>query len=106
MTTAAPDPRRAYLARTAAMLHEVFGGDRYSESYLHWQYERAVEGHEIAVDIEKDGKSLAHYCVVPQNYASQGGARPMALSLNTAVTEAARGKGVFTRLAEETYSKA
>jgi GNAT superfamily N-acetyltransferase len=98
--------RDAYLERTAAMLGEVFGGTRYSKEYLDWQYERSPEGREVAVDIERDGRSLAHYCVIPQTYGYDRLRRKFALSLNTAVTKEARGKGVFTQLAEDTYEKA
>lgn len=105
MTTATTS-RREYLERTAALLADVFGA-RFSPAYLTWQYERSPEGHEIATDLaDESGRPLAHYVVVPQTWVSPAGRRPFALSLNTAVRPEARGRGMFTRLAEATYETA
>ncbi|MBB3267952.1 GNAT superfamily N-acetyltransferase [Azospirillum sp. OGB3] len=108
--TTSPQARAAELAEVARMLDKVFGGKRYTPEYIDWQYERSPEGREVAVNLRHDDALSAHYALIPQTWTDGGADEktryPLMLSLNTAVTEAARGKGVFTRLAEETYQAA
>ncbi len=55
-----------------------------------------------------DGKLVGHYVVVPAPLREQSSGKThlSALSLNTAVDESARGKGLFTELANRTYDMA
>ncbi|AEG91980.1 Hypothetical protein Rta_08966 [Ramlibacter tataouinensis TTB310] len=72
--------------------------------YLDWLYRKSPDGLNISSDYTEAGKLLGHYTMVPQRWIIGGESKLMALSLNTAVHEEARGKGLFVRLAEETYS--
>jgi GNAT superfamily N-acetyltransferase len=94
---------RTTLPAIAALLNDVFHLGRFEgPSYLEWLYRQNPDGNEIATDLFDGPRCLAHYCVVPVRY----GATPMALSLNTAVSPDARMKGLFVRLAEETFTRA
>lgn len=100
------DVRTAELVQVALMLDKVFGGNRYTSEYINWQYQQSPEGREIAVNIHAGNEVTAHYALIPQTWTDGHSRYPLTLSLNTAVTEAARGKGVFTRLAEQTFQAA
>lgn len=106
MTDTAPRDRGGYLCRLAEMLATVFRDARYTPAYLEWQYDQSPEGAEIAIDILSGDDVVAHYCLVPQTWTDGRTELNLASSLNTAVSARARGKGVFTRLAQETYARA
>lgn len=90
------------------LLAEVFPQDgKFARSdFLQWQYETSPSGEVIAENACDDVGLLGHYAVVPQRWLWRGRVSPFALSLNTAVSERARGQGLFTRLAEATYASA
>jgi hypothetical protein len=91
-------------SKISSLLYAVFGISRFrDERYLEWLYARNPAGTAVSAEEWREGECLAHYAVLPQFYTD--GARRLkgALSLNTAVSERARGQGVFTRLAEECY---
>jgi hypothetical protein len=92
---------------TAHLLREVFpegpGGD---PAYLDWLYRGSPFGPVVEVNIDDDAGRAAHYAVVPCALRVDGAPRTGGLSLNTAVHERARGGGMFTRLAEETFTHA
>lgn len=94
-------------APTTRLLGEVFpegpGGD---PAYLDWLYRASPFGPVVEVNVDDEAGRAAHYAVVPCALRVDGGSRRGALSLNTAVHERARGGGVFTRLAEETFAAA
>ena len=102
----APNDRGQYLSAVTALLREVFNDERYVDAYIQWLYDQNPEGHEVAAELLDNERMLAHYAIVPRRYVHEEKTLRFGLSLNTAVSEAARGKGVFTRLAEETYEKA
>jgi GNAT superfamily N-acetyltransferase len=93
---------------TAALLERVFPeASRISRpEYLHWLYEDSPFGPAIEANLDDAEGRAGHYAVVPAELSEDGAPCPGALSLNTAVDERARGGGVFSRLAEETYEKA
>lgn len=92
---------------TAVLLEQVFPGSGIGDAaYLDWLYRRSPFGEVVEVNADDELGRSAHYAVVPCDLTVDGVRRPGALSLNTAVHERARGGGVFTRLAEETYAKA
>ena len=109
VNTAAPREGHAVsdLTRTGTLLQEVFGLPGLGRTdYLQWLYHDSPEGKAVQVNLDDEkGLRLAHYAIVPQTYHHQGQRRRLALSLNTAVAEPARGRGVFSRLGEETYQK-
>lgn len=93
---------------TTRLLREVFPGDvKYNDqSYVDWLYGDSPSG--VVVEANRDDESgrIGHYAVVPQRWWDSGREVKAVLSLNTAVSERARGMGLFTRLAEETYATA
>lgn len=94
------------LTAQAELLREVFPEAALSLHYLDWLYRKSPDGVNLASDYTESTKLLGHYTVIPQRWCVAGKSRHLALSLNTAVHHDARGKGLFVRLAEETYSQA
>ena len=95
------------------LLNEVFGERLraldalpFSRRYLEWLYRDNPCGHEVAVNLVDGDACRAHYAVVPQTWRRGARTLPMSLSLNSAVSEASRGKGAFTRTARATYEAA
>ncbi|MGG2424737.1 GNAT family N-acetyltransferase [Ralstonia pseudosolanacearum] len=88
------------------LLNLVFPESAFSYEYLEWLYHSGPDGHHIPSDYSETEELLGHYTVVPQTWRDGQTARQLALSLNTAVHEKARGKGLFTKLAEESYAEA
>lgn len=95
------------LHRLADFLAGVFDRkDLYVPRYLRWLYRENPAGPVIGVNAW-DGEELAgHYAVIPICAESGEGRYRAALSLNTATHPAHQGRGLFTRLAEETYALA
>ncbi len=92
---------------TAALLEQVFPGTRLSRpDYLVWLYERNPFGTVVATNLDDEQGRAGHYAVTPLELSARGVPRAAGLSLNTAVHERARGGGVFTRLAEQTFDAA
>lgn len=95
------------LRATSALLRSTFGDSKYAdESLLRWEYVDAPEGPVVESNCDDDGVRLGHYAVVPQRYVRGSETLSAALSLNTAVAEAARGRSLFTTLAAETFDRA
>lgn len=96
------------LSPTNRLLQEVFPGDsKYrDESYLEWLYRRSPSGEVIEANRDDSTGRIGHYAIVPQRWALNGVVGRAALSLNTAVSERARGMGLFTLLAAEAYELA
>lgn len=94
------------LSEQAELLRLVFPESGLSLDYLKWLYLDGPDGQDISSDYHEAGELLGHYTVVPQVWRFAGETRPIALSLNTAVHEKARGKGLFTTLAEQSYTAA
>jgi hypothetical protein len=92
---------------TAALLEATFPGAGAGDpAYLRWLYDDSPFGPVVEINLDDDQGRAGHYAIVPVELAVDGAARPAALSLNTAVHERARGGGVFTRLATDTYTLA
>ncbi len=94
------------LAAQETLLNQVFPDGDLSYKYLDWLYRKSPDGPDIPSDYLESGKLLGHYTVIPQHWNFNGEIKLLALSLNTAVHEEARGKGLFVRLADESYSAA
>ncbi|MCP3658133.1 GNAT family N-acetyltransferase [Herbaspirillum sp.] len=88
------------------LLATVFPGAGLSYEYLDWLYRSSPDGVDLASDYREGEELLGHYTVVRQNWSIDGEIKPFALSLNTAVHEKARGKGLFTSLAARCYEDA
>lgn len=92
---------------TAALLEQVFPGTRLSRpDYLHWLYEQNPSGRVVETNLDDGQGRAGHYAVTPLELSVGGAIRQAGLSLNTAVHERARGGGVFTGLAEDTFGAA
>jgi GNAT superfamily N-acetyltransferase len=93
---------------TRRLLLEVFPEDeKFQRSdFLDWEYSQSPSGHVIEQNADDDVGRLGHYAVVPQRWVRDGKMDTWALSLNTAVSERARGQGLFTKLAEATFDLA
>lgn len=93
------------LFNTSKLLREVFPADlKYlDEAYLDWLYRKSPSGTVIESNRDDEIGRIGHYAVVPQQWSLGGIKQIVALSLNTAVSERARGMGMFTLLAGETY---
>jgi hypothetical protein len=75
-----------------------------SEAYVRWQYFSNPAGQaEIQLELDEQG-AVAHYAVVPLEYQLDGHVLKGSLSLNTMTREDQRGKGLFRRLAENTFA--
>lgn len=92
---------------TGRLLADVFPGSRIGAAdYLRWLYRESPTGEVVETNIDDDAGRSAHYAVVPQRFATRERGITVGLSLNTAVSERARGGGVFTRIAEQTIAAA
>jgi len=96
------------VGRSQELLEQVFPKDRrYRDlAYLRWQYMHGPSGLAITADRDDPSGRVGHYAIVPQRWICSGEPALFALSLNTAVAERARGQGLFTVLAKETYKGA
>ncbi len=91
------------IARTAALLADVFPGTRLARTdYLEWLYLKSPFGPVVETNLDDDRGRIGHYALVPIALTQDGLPQQGALSLNTAVHERARGGGTFVRLASET----
>ncbi len=91
----------------ASLLTEVFAGDeKFSTSYLQWQYVENPNGRVFGFDAFMKDELAAHYATIPVRYHFQGKELKGLLSLNTATHQNHRGKGLFTKLADRTYTHA
>jgi hypothetical protein len=92
---------------TSALLEETFPGTGAGElTYLRWLYDDSPFGPVVETNLDDEQGRAGHYAIVPVDLSIDGEPRRGALSLNTAVHERARGGGVFTRLASDTYTLA
>jgi GNAT superfamily N-acetyltransferase len=93
----------------AALLRAVFPKAFWlTPRYLRWLYLGNPEGSAVGFNAhDESGRLVGHYAVVPMRAVFRAGGEPIhgALSLNSAVSEAARGRGLFVRLAELTYER-
>jgi GNAT superfamily N-acetyltransferase len=81
--------------------------EKYSLAYVQWQYRDNPVGPIVGFDAWHGDQLAAHYVVLPQRYRIvTGEIVPGALSLNTVTHPEHQGKGLFTRLARETFEKA
>ena len=76
----------------------------YEKSFLEWQYEQNPIGKAIGFNAFFEDKLVAHYAAIPINCLISGVVTKGLLSINTKTDSAHQGKGLFTLLAEETYS--
>lgn len=97
MTYAPADTSRARLGVTSA---------RWNTDYLAWLYRDNPWGEAVGFDAYAGDELVAHYVTIPVEAMLDGAASKGLLSLNTATHPAHQGKGLLTRLGEETYARA
>lgn len=73
-------------------------------AYLRWLYAENPAGTVIGFNAREGGRLAAHYVCVPVPVELDGARAHALLSLNTATHPEFQGRGLFTRLAELTYS--
>ena len=92
-----------------ALLHRTFpdATERYSPAYLHWLYYENPDGPIIGFDAWVGDLAVAHYVCVPLRAQIQSvQPRRVLLSLNTATHPDYQGKGLFLKLATQTFALA
>lgn len=92
----------------AKLLSDVFPNtDRYTAEYLNWQYFDNPDGDIVGFNaVDSSGALAAHYVVQPLMANLFGKATRGVLSLNTATHPNHQGKGLFIKLAQQTYALA
>lgn len=81
------------------------GTEKFSRDYLDWLYARNPDGQVVGFDAREDGRLAAHYVCIPARAQIGSEEVRVLLSLNTATHPDYQGKGLFTKLAELTYSE-
>lgn len=90
----------------AHLLQTVFPKSTSSTfQYLNWLYHENPSGHAVGTNAYRDRELAAHYVTIPLEARLFGQRSKGLLSLNTATHPAHQGKGLFTRLARETFSE-
>jgi GNAT superfamily N-acetyltransferase len=79
---------------------------QYSRTFLSWQYADNPDGAVVGTDAFAGGQLAASYVCLPCRVVVRGRETRALLSLNTATHPKYQGKGLFTRLADATYSRA
>jgi GNAT superfamily N-acetyltransferase len=78
----------------------------YEREYLSWLYRDNPWGQAVGCNAYAGAELAAHYATIPIEATLEGARAKGLLSLNTATHPTHQGKGLFTRLAEETYARA
>ena len=77
-----------------------------TKEYVKWEYEENPEGHVVGFNAYLGSTLAAHYATIPIKMIIDGQKRKGLLSLNTATHPEHRGKGLFVKLAQQTYNYA
>lgn len=93
------------LLKYSKLLSTVFPGTpKYTFDFLKWQYLDNPLGKVVGFDAYYENKLVAHYVTIPVEYKKEDIVFKGLLSLNTATDPEFQGKGLFTSLANKTYS--
>lgn len=97
------------------LLYSSFGdkAGKFTTEYIKWQYINNPQGKVVSFnawtipeDIHVEPDLVAHYATIPITMVLGGKKEKGLLSLNTATNPNHQGKGLFTKLATETYNYA
>lgn len=77
-----------------------------TKEYIKWEYEENPEGHVVGFNAYSGTILAGHYATIPIIMMINGQKRRGLLSLNTATHPEHRGKGLFVKLAQQTYDYA
>jgi GNAT superfamily N-acetyltransferase len=95
---------QAAIAQYCALFKACFPGvDIFTPAYLQWLYVDNPDGHAVGFDAWEGERLAAHYVCVPATARINGVDGRVLLSLNTATHPDFQGKGLFTKLAAQTY---
>jgi len=94
------------LGEVAELLASVFPKAGFSVAYLRWQYCENPDGLAVGFNAFEGDVLVAHYAAIPLSAMIFGKIERGLLSLNTATRATHNGKGLFTKLAQSTYSNA
>lgn len=75
-------------------------------SYLRWLYDENPLGPGFPGSADEEGRRMAHYAVVPQEYRCAAGPARMVFSLNAVTRSGGQRRGWFTKLGEQIYAEA
>ena len=97
----------ASITSYSSLLGDVFGKpELFTKEYIQWQYADNPDGNIVGFNAY-DGETLAaHYVTQPMQAVVRGVKMKGLLSLNTATHPEHQGKGLFVKLANQTYSYA
>jgi len=93
------------IAAYAALLAEVFGGDKFSAAAVAWRYRDNPAGTVVGADAWDGERLAAHYVTCPLEAVVEGRVARGLLSLNTATHPDYQGRGLFTQLAGAAYAR-
>jgi GNAT superfamily N-acetyltransferase len=95
---------QASLAQYCALFAACFPGtDKFTPAYVAWLYCANPDGRAVGYDAWEGERLAAHYVCVPAMASVNGVQVKVLLSLNTATHPDFQGKGLFTKLAEQTF---
>lgn len=103
------DERRRDHERNTELLNAELPDPRFVDHrYLEWLYDENPHGPGIteSVDDEDDGRRVAHYGLIPQEYRDASGPAPFVFSLNAVTRSGIQRKGYFTTIARKVYARA
>lgn len=76
------------------------------ESYLRWLYHENPHGEAYTESVDDDGRRVAHYALVPQEYRNGSGPAPFVFSLNAVTRSGIQRKGYFTSISRVLFERA
>ena len=99
--------KRDKLELYSKLLSEVFTDTKkFTLDFLDWQYFKNPVGDVVGFDAFYNNELVAHYVTIPVVYKFNDKTLNGLLSLNTATKAEHQGKGLFTKLASDTYDLA
>jgi len=81
------------------------GSDIANPEYLNWEYFQNPGGPALISIVEKEGKIISQYVVLPGSYSINNKLVNGSLSVNTLTHPGYRGLGLFEKLAGETFNR-
>lgn len=90
----------------ARLLTRVFGGTRFTERFLRWQYLENPNGTVVGYDARAEGELVGHLACLPVAYSVAGRPVKTLLSLNVAMLREHQGQWVMSRIMRSTIAHA
>jgi len=99
--------KKEELLKTIGLVSKIWPWAKYfNEAYLNWEYNDNPLGRVIGYNAYCNEEIIGHYAAQPVEALINGNKEIGLLSLNTAVHSEFRGKGIFQKLAKETFNAA